>query len=279
MTEHILTFGPANRLVGTLTQAPGTARATAILLLNAGVIPRMGPHRINVKLARELASQGFTVLRMDLSGLGDSLRSDATLTFEQQAVADLKAAMDHVQRLTSVQQFALAGICSGAHHGVAAAIADDRLKALWLMDTHAYPTRKTLWVRARRQLQLDFTGTMARWATKAAQMLTSRLRPGPAVPREQALLTDNAYPTPPKAEFAQRIQALIDRQVRLQLVYSGDMFWRYNHSSQWRDAFRGHGAVATVPCDLLPDMDHTATTLHAQRRLIGSVTRFATLLA
>ena len=279
MTEHILTFGPANRLVGTLTQPPGKARATAILLLNAGVIPRMGPHRINVKLARELASQGFTVLRMDLSGLGDSLRSDAALTFEQQAVSDLKAAMDHLQRLTSAQQFALAGICSGAHHGIATAIADDRLKALWLMDTHAYPTRKTLWVRARRQLQLDFTGTLARWTTKAVQMLTSRLRPGPAVPREQALLTDNAYPTPPKAEFAQRIQALIDRQVRLQLVYSGDIFWRYNHSSQWQDAFRDHGAVAKVPCDLLPDMDHTATTLHAQRRLIGSVTRFATLLA
>ena len=279
MTEHILSFGPANRLVGTLTQPTGEARATAILLLNAGVIPRMGAHRINVKLARELASQGFTVLRMDLSGLGDSLPSDATLTFEQQAVSDLKAAMDHLQRLTPVQQFALAGICSGAHHGMAAAIADERLKALWLMDTHAYPTRKTLWVRARRQLQLDFTGTVARWAMKAVQMLTSRLHRGDARQHEQAELADTAYPTPTKAEFAQRIQALIDRQVRLQMVYSGDVFWRYNHSSQWRDAFRDHGAVATVPCDLVPDMDHTATTLHAQRRLIGSVTRFATLLA
>ncbi|MCH8178514.1 MAG: alpha/beta fold hydrolase [Proteobacteria bacterium] len=278
MNEHILTFGPGNRLVGTLSQPAGQPRATAILLLNAGVIQRMGPHRINVKLARELAQQGFLVLRIDLSGQGDSQASETPLSFEQQAVCDLSAAMDHLQRVTAARQFALAGICSGAHHGIAAAIGDERLKALWLMDTHAYPTPRTLWVRARRQLQLDLAGTVSRWARRLLPLLTSRLRQS-ARRDEPALLTDNAYPTPSKAEFAQRIQTLIDRQVRLQLVYSGGMFWRYNHASQWRDAFKDHGAVATVACDLLSDVDHTASTLHAQRRLIDSVTRFASNLA
>ena len=93
-----------------------------------------------------------------------------------------------------------------------------------------------------------------------------------------AMLRDDAHPMPGKADFAQRIQSLIDMRVRLQLVYTGGMFWRYNHRSQWQDAFRAHGAVATVPCDFLPDVDHTASTLHAQRRLIESTTRFATLL-
>lgn len=278
MNEYILTFGPGNRLVATLSQPTGQPRDTAILLLNAGVIQRMGPHRINVKLARELASQGFHVLRLDLSGQGDSQASEAPQSFEQQAVSDLSAAMDHLQRVTAARQFALAGICSGAHHGIAAAIADDRLKALWLMDTHAYPTARTLWVRARRQLQLDLPGTMGRWTRRVLQLLTSRLRQS-ARKEEPALLTDNAYPTPAKAEFARHIQTLIDKRVRLQLVYSGGMFWRYNHASQWRDAFKDHGAVASVPCDLLSDVDHTASTLHAQRRLIDSVTRFASNLA
>ena len=34
-------------------------------------------------------------------------------------------------------------------------------------------------------------------------------------------------------------------------------------------------AVADLPCDLIPDVDHTVSTLHAQRRLIDAVTRFA----
>jgi len=278
MNEHVLTFGPGNRLVGTLSQPTSGTRGTAILLLNAGVIRRMGPHRINVKLARALTSQGFNVLRLDLSGLGDSLPSDAPLSFEQQAVADLQAAMDHLQRIGIAEQFALFGICSGAHHGIAAAAADARLKALWLMDTHAYATPKTLWVRARRQLALDFPGTLARWAMKLVRILTPRLRSKGTSGPAQGLLSDDAYPMPDKAEFARRIQSLIDLHVRLQVVYTGGMFWRYNHASQWRDAFRAHGAVADVPCDFLPDVDHTASTLHAQRRLIESTTRFAALL-
>lgn len=268
MNEHILTFGPRARLAGTLTRPSGVTRDTAILLLNAGVVPRMGPHRFNVKLARRLAQEGFTVLRLDLSGLGDSGAADEGLSFEQQAVADLQAAMSHLQRLSQVRSFALAGICSGAHHGLATALQDDRLQALWLMDTHAYPTSRTRWVRARKQLQLDLVGTLTRWALKAVQAVSSRASD------EQAQPIDNPYPTPPKTEFARMIQALLDRQVRLQLVYSGGMFWQHNHASQWRDAFREFGAVAQVPCDLLSDVDHTASTLHAQQRLVDSVLRF-----
>jgi len=268
MTENILTFGPESHLTATLTRPMGPSRATAILLLNAGVIHRMGPHRINVKLARHLAANGHTVLRLDLSGQGDSANSEAVLPYEEQAVIDIRSAMDHLERLTSIRSFALAGICSAAHHGVSVALADDRLAALWLMDTHAYPTPRTRWVRARKQLQIDLGGTLARWALKAVQMLASRARSG------QARLDDNPYPTPAKAEFARVVQALLDRQVRLQFVYTGGMFWQHNHASQWRDTFRDFGAVAQAPCDLLPDVDHTASTLHAQQRLMASVVQF-----
>jgi len=274
MNEHILTFGPGSHLVGTLTRPNGTPRATAVLLLNAGVIHRMGPHRINVKLARQLAQAGFTVLRIDLSGQGDSEAANGSLPFEQQAVVDLQAAMSQLQRLTQIESFALAGICSGAHHGIATALQDDRLKALWMMDPHAYPTVKTKLVRARKQLELDFVGTLTRWTRKAVQALRSRMSPLASHHEEQFLLQDNPYPTPPKAVFAGWMQALLDKQVRLQVVYSGGMFWQYNHRSQWREAFSAHGEVAQVPCDLLPDVDHTASTLHAQNRLMASVLQF-----
>lgn len=278
MNENILTFGPGSRLTGTLTRPAGISKSTVILLLNAGVIHRMGPHRINVKLARALATQGHTVLRFDLSGQGDSEAADSTLSYDQQAVSDLQAAMDHVQRLTSLHSFALVGICSAAHHGVSAAMEDDRLKALWLMDTHAYPNTKTALVRAWRQLGVDFTGTLMGWTRRLPRLLIKRLRPvgGQAEPMQQLL--DNPYASPTLEDFAARLKVIVEKQVRVQLVYSGSFLWRFNYAGQWRDTFKAYGDVANLPCELISDLDHTVSTLHAQRRMIEAVTRFTSQL-
>ena len=103
-------------------------------MLNAGVIHRIGPHRFNVKLARALASQGAAVLRMDLSGQGDSGVHPQALPFQEQAIADLRAAMDHLQRICSVDRFVIAGICSGAFNGLATALVDERVAGLWMLE-------------------------------------------------------------------------------------------------------------------------------------------------
>lgn len=275
MNENILNFGPGRRLTGTLTLPPAAipAKSTAILLLNAGVIHRMGPHRINVKLARHLAAQGFTVLRIDLSGQGDSQNAENPQSYEQQAVTDLQAAMDHLQRIAPVKRFALAGICSGAHHGVATALKDERLSALWLMDTHTYSTPRTYWVRAMRQLRNEPIATLQGWGKRVLGALGPKPGKGSSEP---ALADDNPYGKPSKAEFAADIQSLLGKRVRLQVVYTGGVFWTHNYLGQWRDAFKAHGEVARVPNELLPDVDHTASTLHAQRQVVASVSRFAT---
>jgi len=81
VSEKIFTCGPGGALVGVLTE-PDVARAPpdapAVLLWNVGLNHRVGPFRVFVELARRLAEAGFTVLRLDLSGLGDSeVRKDA----------------------------------------------------------------------------------------------------------------------------------------------------------------------------------------------------------
>ncbi|MGA8008355.1 MAG: alpha/beta hydrolase, partial [Thiomonas sp.] len=73
--------------------ASGTASPPpfGVLLFNAGVIHRVGAHRVNVKLARALAADGIATLRCDLHGMGDSLRADGRLSYKDQVVADLRA--------------------------------------------------------------------------------------------------------------------------------------------------------------------------------------------
>jgi alpha/beta superfamily hydrolase len=67
-------FGRTRSLVGIITDPPEAERdpqRPAIVCLNAGIIHRVGPHRLYVKMARTLAAMGFVVLRFDFSGIGD----------------------------------------------------------------------------------------------------------------------------------------------------------------------------------------------------------------
>src|SRR5690606_23743533 len=75
MRESAVLFGPTRSLVGVVTEpAAGSARpdAPAVLILNSGLVHRVGPKRLHVRLARRLAGLGFTCMRIDLSGIGDS---------------------------------------------------------------------------------------------------------------------------------------------------------------------------------------------------------------
>ncbi|MGE5451539.1 MAG: alpha/beta fold hydrolase, partial [Acidobacteriota bacterium] len=167
MSEFVLNFGPQGGLVGTLCIPGDTApQPLAVVLLNAGVIPRMGPHRFNVKLARALAQAGISSMRLDLSGQGDSEAATQRSHHEDLALADLQAAMDEVSARTGITRFVIAGICSGAINGLAVAQQDPRVVGLWMLDGYAYPGRWTAWWRILRQLRFQFKATLRAWLTR-----------------------------------------------------------------------------------------------------------------
>ena len=79
LKEVILSFGSEKSLVGVVTEPlESVARANvSIIVLNSGQVHRIGPHRMSVRMARELARKGIVTLRFDISGVGDSrVRSD-----------------------------------------------------------------------------------------------------------------------------------------------------------------------------------------------------------
>lgn len=278
MNEIAVVFGAERHLVGTLTlPTDTTARPVAFVLLNAGVIHRIGPHRFNVKLARRLAEDGFTTLRFDLSGQGDSRSPGNAASFERQNVADLRAAMDHLERVCGIGHFVIAGICSGAHNGLAAAQADPRVVGLWMMDGYTYTTPKTNLVRYKQQLSARFVPTVASWSMKALRKVAGPLLPGKRAdaskPGTQPI--DYGVTTPPREAFAGIMQTLVDRGTHIFLMYSGSLLWYYNHPSQFRDAFATYPFAKAVRCDYVPHIDHTVTTLAAQRELIDTLRQWA----
>jgi pimeloyl-ACP methyl ester carboxylesterase len=125
------------RLFGHLS-TPERPSDVAILLLNAGLKMRVGPHRIYSRMADCFAELGYTVLRFDFAGLGDS---EGEVTEKQTAdfygsmqagryVADTIAAMDWLQRTRGVSRFVAAGLCGGAITALLAAETDPRIIAL-----------------------------------------------------------------------------------------------------------------------------------------------------
>jgi len=121
------------RLFGILAApARGTQGAAAdpqgrgIVLLNSGAVHHIGPNRQWVHLGRHWAAHGITVLRLDISGLGDSpARPGAAenVVYSAHAKSDLAAAVDYLKRQHGVQDCRAGGLCSGAYHAFKAAVA------------------------------------------------------------------------------------------------------------------------------------------------------------
>lgn len=112
------------RLAGIMSSPEGAPPREAVLLINAGAQRRIGPSRLYVSLARRWARQGVLVLRLDLSGLGDSpARPGAAdnVVYSASAVDEVVAAVQWlVQR--QVSRCSVVGLCSGAYHGLKAAV-------------------------------------------------------------------------------------------------------------------------------------------------------------
>jgi hypothetical protein len=123
--EESLYFGEGGRLFGVLTEpgAGSTRRAwPAVVFLNVGANHRVGPHRMYITLARELAARGYLGLRFDLAGLGDSLVADGApenRLYSKDSIGDVKAALTFLPASAAdrVVPQASAGRVPGVPHG------------------------------------------------------------------------------------------------------------------------------------------------------------------
>jgi pimeloyl-ACP methyl ester carboxylesterase len=142
-TEEPVVRGEDGTLFGILTfpQTKNEHSKTVTLLLSVGANPHIGPNRMYVPLARQLAAQGFPVLRMDVPGVGDSARGATTgrqAIYSASAIADVKAALSDLEALTGAKNFALVGLCSGAYMAFQAAAADPRVRAQVLINPQTF---------------------------------------------------------------------------------------------------------------------------------------------
>jgi len=233
-TAHV--FGEG--LFGVINHgAGGVGRDTAVILFNAGMVQRSGPHRGSVLLARALAGHGFPVLRFDQSGLGDSPIS--TTASADRRHAELRAAIDLLAAQTGARRFVIGGICSAADNAFRLAAVEPRVHGLLLLDGLAYRTPGYWW---RYLLPRMFhPGKVWRWW------------------RQRGAQTDmaNFRDFPTQAEAVAQMTDMVARDMRLLFVFTGGAYRYFNHAGQLS---AGLGAAARSPQVSLaywPDCDHT----------------------
>lgn len=276
--EQSFLFGPHRNLVGTYTPAGGsTPRGVTFVLMNVGVIPRTGLHRMNVRLARRLAAHGFATLRFDLSGLGDSLDAGDGLPFEARHRADLRDAMDVLDSRQAPTgpapgRYVLLGFCAGADLAYQVAQEDPRVAGVVLYDGFMYPTWKTHLIRYALRLRENGPGTL--WQGLTRRLSRGRVgAPAPTPPAAPALIASRPRPT--RAAYAAGLQQLLSRGTAVYLLFSASFLGLYNHAGQFAAGFRRWGLHRQVHSDFLREADHTLIDQRAQQFFLEHIAAWA----
>ncbi len=143
LTERPVLLRSAVACFGIITEpSEGDLRRRAVVLLNVGADYHIGSSRLYVSLARRWARLGYTVLRFDLAGLGDSEtrpeRGDDEV-YPPAAIDDIRAAVDFLRARYGAAEIVLAGLCSGAYHALRAAVAGIPVSRLLLVNPLTSP--------------------------------------------------------------------------------------------------------------------------------------------
>ena len=239
MTERAYKFGSHGGMVGILAEPDANDRRTgapAVLFSNIGLNHRVGPNRLYVDLARRLAVAGYTSLRFDLSGFGDSdPRRDGGTDIER-AVNDTREAMDFCEK-RGIRQFVLVGLCSGVDSMYHTALQDRRVAGGVFIEGYAY-RNAGFWLRylTTRNLQPH------RWL-RFVRVRVARLSGHPPMvdPNDDPDVFERGFPS--REQFSADLKALTDRGVRMLFVYTSNADGCYNYRGQFHDAFGYHDAI------------------------------------
>lgn len=275
INESVHCFGPDDILSGIYSAPASTSpdRDMCVIFINAGLLHRVGPYRMFVDLARQLAALGLGVLRFDLSGLGESSVRSESGSERTRVVADIRAAMDFLETTRGHRRFLLVGLCSGADNAHWAALEDTRIAGAVMMDGPGYPNF--------RYLLAHYVPRLIRptaWRSFLSRILGQfKVGTAPDTGAERQELF--VRPFPPREQMEKEIRSLSERGMKLLFMYTGGVSYYYNHRSQFAENFPSlqfNGPGNSIEYEYNSSFDHTYSNLRHRRYLFERVQKWIT---
>lgn len=270
--DRSLTHSAGRVGVGSLfcieTVETGRTPRSAVLMLNNGVAQAVGPGRSWVELARILALDGYHVLRLDLSGLGESPARPGRPEndpYPVMAGEDISEVVDHVvaQR---VERVACLGLCSGAQLSFDAATSSAAIEVIMSIngrfDMPFHDKRADRGRRAARQ-----TVGLAAFPLRKTRLLPTIERAPPWLWALLDKLHLVALPTHPLRRYRQRKGSTL-------LVFGpGELGLRALRKRAGRE-FGGIVSDGRVELRIIPQLDHSMFNLQARTTVFETVRSF-----
>ncbi len=299
IVEEPIRFGDADRLFGILTGPEPRSRKPStdsppLIFLNVGANHHVGPNRMYVSMARDLAAMGHSVFRFDVAGLGESLTAPGAREnrlYSKDSVGDVKEAMNLLERELGARKFVLLGLCSGAYLAFHTAIEDARVTGQVLLNPQTFEWKEGdslelsvrrsflstryyarslvqpgVWVRVLRG-DVNVRGI----AGVLRQRFTARATAGLG-----AILAQARGREAPRSEVEQAFVTMSDRGAQTLLVFSSndgglDMIEKHLGTGARRMRSRKNFRL-----EIVEGADHTFTPMASRERLYEIVTAFVT---
>ncbi len=300
MREEIINFGESASLVGILnhTEGENEEQGLCAIFLNAGLIHKIGPNRLYVKLARCLAGKGVCCFRFDYSGLGDSGISKMNRSLNEIKNGEIKQAMDVVQKNIGIKRFVLIGICTGAEDAFRVSSEDTRIAGLLLIDgvyqdkqllKSIYPiAARNCVIRYYKKHMFDYK----RWAkvftgksglfnknnliAAFKMLLTFLMRLKDIIKKDSRKRKSNTEGAPIQINI-EEWKKLFERDIKIYLVFceGGNAIDVFNLTvAKQLDKYKKSGLLSV---DFIKDVDHTFTPIWSQELLTNLISNWVNI--
>lgn len=269
-----------------------TAGRPAVLMLNSGAVHHIGPNRLWVRLARQWAARGVTVLRLDLSGIGDSAArpgAPENIVYSAHAMQDVADALAYLREQMGASECHLLGLCSGGYHAFKAAVAGHPVVSSMVInpltyfwhegDTLADVKDYELAALTSRYRDQVFTAEpwlkLLRGQLDARYVLEVGLRRAWSHVSPLLLRLARRLRIPLRDDLAGELAQAVRQGIQLRFVFAAKAPGYELLRRQAGNAIDRLLARQQASLDFVPDADHTFTRLEARERLVALLDRLA----
>ena len=301
--ESMHRISNAPDLFGIMTEPIGSSSSLPwIVMLNAGAAYRIGPGRLHVPLARQLAAVGYPCLRIDINGIGDSVAADLEKendAYAATAFRDVSLVCDYLHALRPGHPIVLMGLCSGAyvafqsaaqlpHRAIIESILINPLVFFWkegmiinetnteqLVAWREYWHAIFQWSHWKNLLtgktRAGFVGSLKRFA---GHLLPRFLKSGkPAAPSAKSL-PQSGFAHPARQDLPGDLNCVVAAGRTLAMFVSDNDPGHFLLMVQARRKATQLMKQGKLQCHFIPNADHTFSTAQARQTFYQSLTDY-----